>query len=259
MPPKGMQRRMPTIHSNTLFHFTNESGLLGILRSNFRTSFVRERLTTEKGAHWDYRIPAICFCDIPLHLLTDHIAQYGQYGLGLSRDWALAKQLNPVFYYQSNSLLFREFSSMMSLQHEDVMALHKEKMPIASISSAYFRNRYILQYYKPWYGYDFKLGKEKYFYDEREWRYVPINEGIIEAIYNDDDEFQKEKDEYYSELKNPELIFEPKDINYIVLKDESERYEISQNIRSIKEKFSYRDVETLSTKILTVEQIQNDL
>ena len=60
----------------------------------------------------------ICFCDIPLHLIADHINEYGQYGLGLSREWALKGKLNPVFYYQMNSLLFDEFDSMMTLQHE---------------------------------------------------------------------------------------------------------------------------------------------
>lgn len=135
----------------------------------------------------------------------------------------------------------------------------KIEMGIASLRDAYFKNRYILQYYKPWHGYDFKLHEDKYFYDEREWRYVPTAKGAFEAIFDDNEVFQQRKEEYYSALEEPLLVFEPKDINYIVLRTEADRYEVAREIRDIKGKFSVHDVETLVTKILTVEQIQNDI
>ncbi|HHT9122472.1 MAG TPA: abortive infection system antitoxin AbiGi family protein [Candidatus Wunengus sp. YC63] len=249
----------PKIHSKTLFHFTNQAGLIGILQSNFRASFVKERMSQQNGRNWDYWVPMLCFCDIPLHLISDHINQYGQYGLGLSREWALRSKLNPVFYYQPSSLLFDEFDSMMTLQHEDHSGLIKEGMLIKSTHNIYLKTRYLLQYFKPWFGYDFKLNKERRFYDEREWRYVPLAEGCFESIYNDDNEFASKKDEYYKKLRVPNLVFAPKDINYIVLHEESERYDIVQRIREIKGKYSYRDVETLISKVITVEQIEDDI
>lgn len=258
---RGIIQKMslPRIHSRTLFHFTNQAGLIGILQSNFRTSFSRERMRLEDGRNWDYLVPMICFCDIPLHLVSDHINQYGQYGLGLSREWAINSRLNPVFYYQTDSLLFREFDSMMEIQHKDVADIRNEKMLIESTRNVYLKNRYILEYYKPWFGYDFKVEKERFFYDEREWRYVPIAEDRFESIHNNDEDFIAKREEHYSRLKVPNLVFELKDINYIVLHRETERYEIVQLIRDIKDKFSYRDVETLTSKIITVEQIENDV
>lgn len=250
---------MPNVHSKTLFHFTNQEGLLGILRTNFHTSFSRERITSGNGRHWDYWAPMICFCDIPLHLIANHINEYGQYGLGLSREWAIKSKLNPVFYYQENSLLFDELDSMMTLQHEDITGLNKTGIAIKSTRDIYLKSRYILQYYKPWYGYDFKIKKEKCFYDEREWRYVPIQKDQHESLYNDDEEFKNKKDEHYAKLLNPILKFEPRDITYIVLENENKRYDLINIIKDVKDKYSFRDVETLVSKIITVEQIKNDI
>ncbi len=140
---------MWNVHSRAIFHFTTREGLLGILSKNFRSSFSRERITIDDGSIWDYRIPTVCFCDIPLHLISDHISEYGRYGLGLSRDWAINKKLNPVFYYQSKSLLFSEFSSLMNQQHEDIEKLREMKMTIESTRNTYLRSRYVFQYYNP--------------------------------------------------------------------------------------------------------------
>lgn len=231
---------------------------MGILASNFRTNFVKERMALENVPFWDYWMPMICFCDIPLHLISDHIKAYGQYGIGMSREWAIGSRLNPVFYYQAKSLLFCELNLMMTFQHEDNMDLLKQRIVLESTRNIYLKSRYIWQYYKPWFGYDFKLSKERYFYDEREWRYVPVAQVGFEAIYNDKD-FEAIKGDCYKKLVDPYLLFEPKDINYIVLEKEAERYEIIQKIRSIKDKYCYRDVETLISKIITVEQIENDV
>jgi len=250
---------LPKIHSRTLFHFTNQGGLLGILHSNFRSTFSEERMIADNGQVWDYWVPMVCFCDIPLHLIGNHINHYGRYGLGMSREWAIRSKLNPVFYYQSASLLFEQFASMMSLQHSDVSGLVQQNFLIESTRDIYFKSRYLLQYYKPWLGHDFKNNEDRLFYDEREWRYVPLSKGSYESIYTANPEFELRKEERFLKLESPYIIFEPKDINYIVLREETERYDIVQRIRGIKDKYSYRDVETLVSKIITVEQIENDI
>ena len=177
----------------------------------------------------------------------------------LSRKWAINCKLNPVFYYQEKSILFDEFSSMMALQHEDFTSMSNQEMLVKSVRDTYLKSRYIMQFYKPWYGYDFKINKEKSFYDEREWRYIPIQENGYESIYNDSEEFHARREEYYERLLNPVLIFEPRDITYIVLENESERYELIMQIRRIKERYSFRDVETLVSRIITAEQISSDI
>ncbi|MBN2271109.1 MAG: hypothetical protein JXN61_10875 [Sedimentisphaerales bacterium] len=246
-------------HSRTLFHFTSQAGLIGILESNFRSSFSRERMSVSGAAPWDYWVPMVCFCDIPLHLIGDHISHYGQYGLGLSREWAIRSKLNPVTYYQPNSAFFEQFSTMMSLQHTDYSGLASQNVLIESTRDIYLKSRYLLQYYKPWLGHDFKTNSERRFYDEREWRYVPLSEGTIDAIYGATADFEAQRDEYFNKLHSPYLVFEPKDISCVVLRDESERYDTVQRLRNLKKKYSMQDVETLVSKIITVEQIEADI
>ncbi len=108
-------------------------------------------------------------------------------------------------------------------------------------------------------GYDFKTGKVKHFYDEREWRYVPLQENGFESIFNDDDEFSRNEDEYYGRLIDPILVFEPKDIRYVIVDKEEERFDLVQTVRDAKRRFSSEDVETLISRIITAEQIENDL
>jgi hypothetical protein len=183
---------------------------------------VKEKLLMKNGQHWDCWIPMISFCDIPLHLVSNHINQYGKYGIGLSREWAIKNKLNPVFYYQTKSLLFREFDSMMGIQYKDFMELREMKtqteqeIHIASVRTVFMKSRYILQHYKPWFGYDFKMKKKRYFYDEREWRYVPVAKNRFESIYSDKDDFMSRRDEYYNQLEAPTLKFKPKDIIILI-------------------------------------------
>jgi len=55
-------------------------------------------------------IPMVCFCDIPLSQLVSHIDTYGKYGLGMSKEWGIKKGLNPVIYFNKNSLLAKRLS-----------------------------------------------------------------------------------------------------------------------------------------------------
>ncbi|HRH95278.1 MAG TPA: abortive infection system antitoxin AbiGi family protein [Prosthecobacter sp.] len=46
---------------------------------------------------------AICFCDLPLSQSQDHRRQYGEYGIGMTKEWAMEQGISPVRYYHSNS------------------------------------------------------------------------------------------------------------------------------------------------------------
>ncbi len=63
----------------------------------------------------------VCFCDLPLSRLQNHIhgykwnfngvdrqsKQYGKFGLGMSKEWGTTKKLNPVTYIQPDSHLLQ--------------------------------------------------------------------------------------------------------------------------------------------------------
>lgn len=44
---------------------------------------------------------AICFCDLPLGQTRDHRMQYGEYAIGMTKEWAMRQQITPVRYYHS--------------------------------------------------------------------------------------------------------------------------------------------------------------
>jgi hypothetical protein len=54
---------------------------------------------------YDNYFPMISFCDIPLALAKDQISKYGSYAIGLSKEWGISNQLNPVIYLESNSII----------------------------------------------------------------------------------------------------------------------------------------------------------
>ncbi|WP_405225607.1 abortive infection system antitoxin AbiGi family protein [Dokdonia sp. Asnod1-B02] len=109
---------------STLFHFTSKTGLKGILRDNFKIKYCLENINHNKR-NLEIAIPMVSFCDIKISEITDHIEKYGSYGIGLSKEWAHEKGLNPLLYLTaksdfSDSLIssIREFAKQDSFDVE---------------------------------------------------------------------------------------------------------------------------------------------
>lgn len=107
---------MSILSPNTLFHFTPSlDSLLGILRDTFYPRYCYDEfdlVDNDAQSFVEDAIPMVCFCDIPLSLLVDHISTYGQYGLGMTKKWGLGKKLNPVIYFNKNSHLAVKLSTL---------------------------------------------------------------------------------------------------------------------------------------------------
>jgi hypothetical protein len=250
---------MSRISSNTYFHFTKYNYLLGILQNNFIPHYCTEKVYTTDGAVTELLFPMVCFCDIPFSQITNHLDKYGNYGIGLSREWVVRNKLNPVMYFQPNSILFKQLESLLSSNWESVNALQIEQL---------YNERdalvYIMMHIKPFEDIIQNGGKNKLirYYDEREWRYIPS----ITRLGGD--ELHLVKKNYSNEqiisknelLKNYPLVFEPKDIKYIIIEMENERKPILEKIREIKgsKNYSSEEIQLLSSKIITAEQIRED-
>ena len=239
------------LSSNSVIHLCDSlDSLLGILRSNFFVRYCREEYAChdfEAGA----RIPMVSFCDIPLSEIKDHIGKYGEYGIGLSKDWARRQALNPVLYIEQNSLV----AQSIAVLYQSMTAKHpkprkSDKAPRAVIE--------ILRYIKNYEGELTRKGStSRYrFSDEREWRYVPAYADCAEPVLELDSDT---KDAVDNEGQRLTLKFEPNDIKYIVIRNDSEIERVIECLRRDKGDYSHRDIERLATRILTSEQIKEDI
>lgn len=96
------------------------------------------------------------------------------------------------------------------------------------------------------------------FSDEREWRYVPAYTEKCHMFAPGD--HVGIKDQLDKSLEDMRLEFEPNDIKYIIINDDSEIGEFVEYLRRAKGKnYSLHDVDRLTTRLLTAEQITTDI
>ena len=251
------------LYPNILFHFTTRDGLYNILDSTFKISYARESIVG-RTSQKEFGAPMVSFCDLRLSELKDHITKYGNYGIGMTRQWAYRKGLNPVMYVQQASNFTDDFidgiNNIYDILHqmEDV-----EKNEILSRAYMSILNTY--RYLKNCEGKLIrkdKLAKAKYrFADEREWRYVPpIRHNMNYHPFVPIDQIRtSEQKSYHNQLVGSiRLQFNPNDIQYLIVEKDSEINPLIEHLIHVKRRFTFETVERLKSRILTVQQIKND-
>lgn len=99
---------MKTLSSSTLLHYTERvEYLYDILENDFSPRICIEKLNPFSRS--EIAIPMKCFCDIPLSQVGDHTKQYGEYGIGLTKEWGKKKGISPVFYFNNKANHVRSF------------------------------------------------------------------------------------------------------------------------------------------------------
>lgn len=221
------------LSSNALFHFTNSlDRLKEILKNGFRLFYAPEILPkkTPEGKFWYYVAPMVCFCDIPLGGVKVHLQRYGNYGLGVHKNFCLNVNINPVFYIYGNRALNSIFPES-----------------IHSFTS-------IIPYIKQYSGKTVKRKGNFRFYNEREWRYVKSKE--LKMLQGNEDEILKK---CYDLNKNPvrTLVVNHENIEYIIVENKSE---ILAMVEFIDANIGVTEKEKrlLSTKIISANRIKYD-
>jgi hypothetical protein len=248
---------MGSLSSSTLFHFTPKAEfLISILTNEFQPRYCLEKFHLGRKKI-EIGIPMVCFCDIPLSSIKNHVETYGSYGIGMTKEWIQRNNLNPVMYLEKDSKLSNNlFNILIELQKDELHQYADWKV----VRKSYVE---VIRYIKPYQG-DFLRGsaliKAVKFYDEREWRYTPEWTNDTPAWITKN-EFENPislalKNE---QLKSQKLSFEPKDIKYIIVKDESEIYAMIDSLKKIKSKYDSRTIEILTSRIITCNEILNDL
>ncbi len=250
---------MATLSANSLFHFTTYEHLIGILTNEFYPRYSIEEYLDVAGNPHKIAFPMVCFCDIPLAHITEHMGTYGEYGLGMTKQWAIRNKLNPVLYIESTSYLAEKLEHILADNWENVNAL-----PVKSMFAARDAAIALYMHTKPYDGFQERNGirKKKRFYDEREWRYVPrISRLGGDELHLVGDKLEKSiLDGKNDLLREHKIGFDPIDIQYIIIAKEAERAQAIESIEQIKSrKYDWSQVKLLASKIVSAEQISSDV
>ena len=243
------------ISANTLFHFTRDYGtLVKILQSKlFPRLCLEEKIVSQLPMK--LAIPMVCFCDIPLSQISNHASKYGHYAIGIRKDWAMQQGVTPVLYVHDNSLIpqtifteIRELSTKITTEKDK--SLSKMMRYLDTICMM-----------KPYSVINEQTGVEVRYYDEREWRYVPPRKSDDQFCYLIEEHYNKEDTRKSIDRENEEygVTFHPDVINYLIVDKESEVLRFKQVIENIKGDFSHSSVELLTTRIISMERIRDDV
>ncbi|MFC1984007.1 abortive infection system antitoxin AbiGi family protein [Chloroflexota bacterium] len=253
---------MSRLSPDTLFHFTPSlDNLLSILKNTFYPRYCYDEFDLIDNDEQSFRedaTPMVCFCDIPLSQLMNHIETYGKYGLGMSKEWGEREGLNPVIYYNKNSYLSKQLSKLTNTH------IWGNNLATNAFGE-------VMLYIKPYEGTLYQGGhavkENTRFYDEHEWRYIP-DKNIIKAknigltflqqhMYLNTEVLAKAN----SKLETDELklSFHANDIKYIIINNDSQINNMVKELRDIKgSRYDRETVDRLMSRIITVKQIQND-
>lgn len=207
----------PKQSANTLFRFFKKPKYL------FEALERRALIPRYYGENVDYlnigfrqiAYPMVCFCDITVHRLGDHMSLYGGYGIAFSKEWGIKKGIQPLEYVNSNSILCKDFSAAFSaaMQAEEespaVDFLLTQMLFMKPIEGTMPRDKGEIK---------------KNFTDECEWRYVPhvsalglppaltdseiVGAGVLNATLSDNECCW--------------LHFDYTDVKYIILQNEED-------------------------------------
>lgn len=261
------------LSGSTLFHFTGDiENLMDILRSGFSPRYCLEE-QKQFGIEDEIGIPMISFCDIPLSQIRKHIDYYGKYAIGLTKEWGMRNKISPIMYTIANAnsseMIRKCLKLLLKYSDMDINELINEKNNEDSLLVDLALRQYaFLSFIKIYEGKFWRHGKyletKVRFYDEREWRYVPLFEEMLK--FSIPCRLSKEKFVLDTEKKKADqllkeyfkITFRPSDIRYIIIEKESEILEIMNKISTITDKYSSEELEILKTRIISMEQIIND-
>ena len=259
-----------SLYPDILFHFTKEKiNLFDILDSNFRISYAREKVEGSETKR-EFAVPMVSFCDLKLSELKTHMGKYGNFGIGLTKEWANRNGLNPVMYINKHCPFTDNFNNSLNSVFKKIGS-HTKGSIFQGISENNIKIFDAYRYIKNYEGTltrDGETTENFRFADEREWRYVPpITEaGIPPFVAKSNIDSPTKKDKYNTIAQDIRLNFEPNDIKYLIVETDSDINHLISHLRNEKlnsvnlnPHFDSDIIDRLSSRILTAEQIYSDM
>jgi len=279
--------------SNSLFHFMKKPEYMNqILKTKkMYPRYCKEdvkylSISLENEPFDEVAILQTCFCDIPLHRITDtlkcsvnifnkgknhkenrlysHTDLYGEYAIALTKSWGERTGIQPIHYINENSFFCDEMKQAINEVISTTENINE------TVSNNYLS---IISHLKPLRGEMIRSndneGKEivsKNFHDEHEWRFVPkYIEGLYEPVIASSCILNEDENSQISIMSNK--IAEDKyekywlslnytDIKYIIVPNNTARLEVIEFVMSLSE--NVVDQYLLISKILVLEEIRKD-
>lgn len=143
--------------SNTLYHFTNFDALKAILfSSEFHVKLNTVQWFSPDNKGFYFKIPMVCFCETPLQFLKHHKRNFGNYGLGMKIEWAIAHGIHNVIYADMLNPNSHALTIYELLMHYHSTPAHLKKFRYDSNLNNYLVGSSELMVHR----------------DEREWRFI---------------------------------------------------------------------------------------
>ena len=160
-------------------------------------------------------VPMACFCDIPVELSMTHREVYGDFAIGMSKDWGKKNGLTPVLYLYENGPLTKIFKLFArSITKDPLTASDFEKL------------WGLLHYLKPVTGSfpDGRCTQIKDFDEELEWRFIPpaFHDSIYSVSLFDQQERTQARQKS-EQTRSSMLRFSEDDVETIILPTDVER------------------------------------
>lgn len=257
--------------SDCISHFTSSlEKVKTVLADRFRGSYCKEVLCY-KEERVPLFIPMISFCDIPVKAYSNLGAIYGKFGIGMNRQWVMAKKLNPVLYIDKNSLLLdnyvKAFRGSQATANVASQILQHNKTPegaafVKQITDSIEYIVYALYRTKHYEDNLPKLDNQVYkFYDEREWRYIPEFQCAVCELGKSEQEYTewRQQSEMKPLLDEVFLEFTLADVEYILVEDRDDVAELIRFINDLPpDRFGDIEKELVFTKVACFQDIQKN-
>lgn len=235
---------MAAVSAQTLFQFTKE---LNTLEKILDSQGFWPKYCLEYDWKQLFAVPECSFCDIPLVAIRNHIGNYGEFGIGMKKQWGIHKGLSPVMYYIKGSEMSKNiFKILDNVKNKNRELIYKQ---LALTKMYKGKNPRICT-----------TDDEYLYYNEREWRYIPplLDPALLIQKFDNEKNFDEKKQRLDESTFKYLCTFTASDVKYLIVKDDDDRLSLISAIDDM-EKWNNEDKNLLKSKIITNDLIMNDL